>query len=706
MCSCFQKAHVPKDDEDTSHILSDCSPTLFPSLDRFVPNPIGGISPFGILVYGLLLSVPFTTAYSVLVNEVLDVKLIVRKALQYALARYTVMALTALPFGLLVYQLRDRRITQLFSGPRPPGLIGATILGLAALSVRERVLKAIDRHFFREAYDSPRILSEFMQNWQSATNVEEYSAGFLETADSLNLESLSMLTLDRVKGEFRSVRDQVRPLGVGSSLARFLQGNTDPVDVDIDNPESPLSALTTDDCEWLADSGAHLLVPLIGTDGSLLGLLALGEKKSELPFSEEDRNLLKTIAASEALMIENRFVRPVSAGEATFQGFGAGDSVEEMPVGQVAFECKSCGTLRSERVSPCTCGGTFEPASVPKVIPDKFEFKRRLGAGGMGVVYSAIDLTLGRRVAVKTLPNTSPEAALLLRNEGLKVAALEHPNLATIFTVETWFGTPMLIFEFLAGGTLVDKLRLGNRSIAETIRLGIVLADALERVHASNMLHRDIKPGNIGYTREGIPKLLDFGLAQILEDRRRKGLIRSIQLTDPEAASRSTLSSESVSITLSGPASFRLVGTPSYFSPEALLKKRASDDASRDLWALNIVLYEALTGKNPVRGETLLETLEAISKATIPDIRQFLPDCPANRALFFTDALAKDERRRPSSAKALRASLEQLEKTLPESGSAANRAGGGVAVSGKSRSLRDPGTSPGGWDDKLERHRR
>ena len=137
------------------------------------------------------------------------------------------------------------------------------------------------------------------------------------------------------------------------------------------------------------------------------------------------------------------------------------------------------------------------------------------------------------------------------------------------------------------------------------------------------------------------------------------------------------MSSESVSITLSGPASFRLVGTPSYFSPEALLKKRASDDASRDLWALNIVLYEALTGKNPVRGETLLETLEAISKATIPDIRQFLPDCPANRALFFTDALAKDERRRPSSAKALRASLEQLEKTLPESGSAANRAGGG-----------------------------
>ena len=585
-------------------MLAVLVPTLFPSLDRFVPNPIGGISPFVILVYGLLLSVPFTTAYSVLVNEVLDVKLIVRKALQYALARYTVMALTALPLGLLVYQLRDRTITQLFSGPRPLGLIGATILGLAALSVRERVLKAIDRHFFREAYDSPRILSEFMQNWQSATNVEEYSAGFLETADSLNLESLSILTLDRVKGEFRSVRDEVRPLGVGSSLARFLQGSTDPVDVDLDNPESPLSALTTDDCEWLADAGAHLLVPLIGTDSSLLGLLALGEKKSELPFSEEDRNLLKTIAASEALMIENRFVRPVSAGEATSQGFGAGDSVEEMLVGQVAFECKSCGTLRSERVSPCTCGGTFEPASVPKVIPDKFEFERRLGAGGMGVVYSAIDLTLGRRVAVKTLPKTSPEAALLLRNEGLKVAALEHPNLATIFTVETWFGTPMLIFEFLAGGTLVDKLRLGNRSIAETIRLGIVLADALERVHASNMLHRDIKPGNIGYTRDGIPKLLDFGLAQILEDRRRKGLIRSIQLTDPEAASRSTLSSESVSITLSGPASFRLVGTPSYFSPEALLKKRASDDASRDLWARNIVLYEALTGKNPVRGET------------------------------------------------------------------------------------------------------
>ena len=371
-------------------------------------------------------------------------------------------------------------------------------------------------------------------------------------------------------------------------------------------------------------------------------------------------------------MIENRFVRPVSAGEATSHGFGAADSVEEMPVGEVAFECRRCGTLQSEPASTCECGGTFEPASVPKVIPDKFEFERRLGSGGMGVVYSAIDLALGRRVAVKTLPRTSPEGALLLRNEGLKVAALEHSNLATIFMVETWFGTPMLIFEFLAGGSLFDKLKLGNRSIMETIRLGIVLADALERVHASNMLHRDIKPGNIGYTGDGIPKLLDFGLAQILEDRRRKGLVRSVQLGDPEAAAKSTLSTQSISVTLSSAPSFRLVGTPAYFSPETL-KKKASDHASRDLWALNIVLYEALTGKNPVRGATLLETFEVISKASIPDIRQFLPDCPTSLAMFFTETLAKDTRQRPSSATALRERLEQLEKTLPENGLAASQ---------------------------------
>ena len=644
--------------------------SLRPSWDQFLSSQ--GV--LGLPISALLLSVPFTTAYSVLFNDVLEVKLIVRKALQYALARYTVMALTALPFGLLVIQLLEQNLSELFSGPRSLGLIAATILGLVALGVRERVSKAIDRHFFREAYDSPRILSDFMRNRRSATTIEEYSAGFLQTADSLNLESLSILTLDRVKGEFQAVGDDVRSLGVGSSLATFLQASTDPVDVDLDNPKSPLSALTPDDRQWLTDAGAHLLVPLIGSEGFLFGLLVLGEKKSELPFSDEDRNLLRTLAASEALMIENRFVRSLSAAEATSHGFGAGDLVEETPVGEVAFECMSCGTLRQEQVSLCECGGRIKSASVPKVFPDKFEFERKLGSGGMGVVYSAIDLTLGRRVAVKTLPRTSPEAALRLRNEGLKAAALEHPNLATIFAVETWFGTPMLIFEFLAGGTLADKMKLGNRSIAETIRLGIVLADALERVHASNMLHRDIKPGNIGYTRDDIPKLLDFGLAQILEDRRGKGMIRSIQLTDPEAASDSTLSTETISMTLSGRESFHLVGTPSYFSPETL-KKKASDDASRDLWALNITLYEALTGKNPVTRESLLETLKAISKAAIPDIRQFLPDCPESLSLFFTDALAKDELHRPSSAVELRDSLEQLEKTLSESGPAANRAG-------------------------------
>ncbi len=210
--------------------------SLFSSLEVF----LNSTSTLGVPIYAFLLSVPFTTAYSVLVNEVLEVKLIVRKALRYALARYTVIALTVLPFGLLVYQLRDRTIAQLFSGPLPLGLIAATGLGLTALAVREKVLKSIDRHFFREAYDSPRILSQFMQNWQSASNVEEYSAGFLETADNLNLESLAILTLDRARGEFRSAHDEVRPLPVGSSLSRFLQGSTDPVDIDLSDPDSPL----------------------------------------------------------------------------------------------------------------------------------------------------------------------------------------------------------------------------------------------------------------------------------------------------------------------------------------------------------------------------------------------------------------------------------------------------------------------------------
>ena len=126
---------------------------------------------------------------------------------------------------------------------------------------------------------------------------------------------------------------------------------------------------------------------------------------------------------------------------------------------------------------------------------------KKVGAEGMGIVYRAVDLTLRRPVAIKALPRMSPVASLRLRREARAIAAVNHPNLAMIFGAQTWKGTPMLVFEFLEGGSLRDLLKRGQLPYAEALQLGITLADVLDHIHGAGIWQ--------------LPKLMDFGLARI-----------------------------------------------------------------------------------------------------------------------------------------------------------------------------------------------
>jgi serine/threonine-protein kinase len=202
----------------------------------------------------------------------------------------------------------------------------------------------------------------------------------------------------------------------------------------------------------------------------------------------------------------------------------------------------------------------------------------------MGIVYLARDLELDRPVAVKTLPRVTSEGAASLRAEARAMAAVTHANLAVVYGVETWRGIPFLVEEYLPGGTLADRLADGPIAIAAALELGLTLTDVLSRLHDRGIIHRDVKPGNIGFTQAGAPKLLDFGVAQLLRA--------------AESASEDT--------TRGGDARRRrdrahvLVGTPAYMSPEALLGQPPRP--AFDLWALSVVLYEAITGMRPFPG--------------------------------------------------------------------------------------------------------
>jgi hypothetical protein len=533
---------------------------------------------------------------------------------------------------------------------------------MITLRSRERALTFIDKSFYREQYNAQQILGQLVEKSRNAADANTLASQLETEIDkALHLERVVVMIVDQDGRRLVEPQGKIRPLDVSSSLIALTSGSPDPLDVDLENPRSPLRRLPEAERQWLADGAFRLLVPMTVSGGSLLGIIGLGEKKSELPFSDEDRRLLSSIAVSGALTLENRLMRISSARTAPPEAAGI-----KVPAGQpflqteeaLASECESCHTLFPAGTPSCTaCSSRVGPANVPYTLLGKFRFEKRVGKGGMGIVYRALDIELNRTVAIKTLPQMTPEHCSRLRREARAMAAVQHLNLALIFGAETWKGVPMLVIEFMEGGTLADRLALSKLSILESVDLGIVLADVLDRIHSVGILHRDIKPSNIGYSGSGTPKLLDFGLARIMRRAQGNADVTADGETDSRGGPIEDRSAQS-SLTVTD----AVVGTLPYLCPEAL-DNQAADDYF-DLWSAAIVLFEAVAGRNPMRKKTPAATLDCIFRAQVPDIRDFASDCPESLALFFCDALSRDRRRRPPTAKDLHIRLQRVRSSL------------------------------------------
>jgi hypothetical protein len=605
-----------------------------------------------LVAYTAMLAFPFITMYSVMVNQVLDVRLVFRKAVQYTFARSTVTALFLVPAVTLaayLYIERQSTVTELFGNPAVAALVTVGFAGLALRRLRENILHSIDRRFFRENCDAREILGRLAERSRAAATAVELTELIVDQLDrAFHLEFAAVLLLDESQSYFRHPSGEIRQLSRSSRLMQHIEQNSEAVSVDLENPRSPLNRLSLDDREWLGDAGARLILPLMGTDGAALGLIVLGPKKSELPYARDDRLLLHSIAASAALSIENRLMRePVSVSRFGSQGGPSDD--------EYAVECPRCDFLQASRTAKCTeCGGHTTSAAVPPVLLGKFRVERKIGRGGMGIVYRAVDLVLGRTVAIKALPKVAPEYSLRLRREARTMASVSHPNMALIFGAESWRGIPMLVFEFLEGGTLEDRLKSGQLEIQEMVDLGIVLASVLERTHEAEILHCDIKPSNIGFTGQRIPKLLDFGLAHILNDVRMSRALSSDAAVDSDATKTLMSTVPIHKATAFGP----LAGTPAYLSPDALKGKPPS--VAYDLWGLALVLYEAVTGYNPFKAPTIAETVRRVRISPIPNVRDLRPDCSDEVASFFAGELSRDARLRSTTALEFRRKLETL----------------------------------------------
>jgi serine/threonine protein kinase len=228
------------------------------------------------------------------------------------------------------------------------------------------------------------------------------------------------------------------------------------------------------------------------------------------------------------------------------------------------------------------------------------------------------------------------------------MAAVSHPNLAVVHGIETWQGIPFLVEEYLAGGTLARRLTASRLPIAETLALGITLAEALEQLHSAGILHCDIKPSNIGFTNRGIAKLLDFGLARLLNDARAQADVpTTMKLGTGKAAEHSAAS-----------VSGAFAGTPHYMCPEAVRGERPGP--VYDVWGLSVVLFEAMAGRRPFDGDNANEIFERIATAPRGSTLRLLNDCPAPVVDLFARLLSTDSAERPQDAGTLHHELRML----------------------------------------------
>lgn len=298
---------------------------------------------------------------------------------------------------------------------------------------------------------------------------------------------------------------------------------------------------------------------------------------------------------------------------------------------------------------PASCHNPTErPLMIGKTLAH-YEILAKIGRGGMGEVYRALDKKLDREVALKVLPTDmahDPGRLERFEREAKAVAALKHPNIVTIFSVEMTDGLHFLTMELVEGQTLSKILPKNGLPLDRLFEIAIPLADAVSSAHARGITHRDLKPDNIMIDGEGRLRVLDFGLAK---------------LQDSESPGNTALAMTVDAVTEEG----KILGTAAYMSPEQAEGKAI--DSRSDIFSLGTILYEMVTGTRPFRGDTSISTIGSILKEEPASVMELNPALPRHIGRIIRRCLAKDPDRRYQTAVDLRNDLEGFKEEI-ESG--------------------------------------
>lgn len=586
------------------------------------------------LVFAGMGTLPFTMGYAVLFDRVVETRIALEAAAQYFLARYIVGLSALIPFGGLFFYLVSRRedsLTLLFSGSeRPAVLLGWTIAGLLAVRFRPRLVRSLDRRYHREPYDGSRVLGQ-LTGPGSPSTIDDLGVRLRSEIGQAFHAPVDVFLLDDASTALQAAGSALPAISTFSSLLRLGESGHATVDLREDSGRDLVASLDAHERAWLEKSDIRLLACVRSRALGSVGLIGAGPKLSGVAYTLADREFLSAVASTVGLAFDSLKLR---ASHVT-------------PTAEpAARECDGCGSVYGSEMGRCRCGRALSDGAVPYVLRGVFRFERRIGAGGSGVVYRAVDLGLGRTVAIKLLSAARAEHVDALIREARHMAGVSHRHLAVIHGVERWRNAPLLVQEYLEGGTVAMRLLAGAMTHDDIVELGTVLVDVLEQLHREGVVHCDVKPSNIGYTREGVIKLFDFSLA------------RHMQGAPADVSGASGDQPKSLLDSVGN-----LAGTPFYMSPEAI--RGVPPEPGFDWWALSVVLFEALAGRRPFDGADTPDVLASILFRPAPSLRQFRPDLPDEVSNFFTAALDQMPSRRPATGAAFRSAVESLRGARP-----------------------------------------
>ena len=570
----------------------------------------------------------FLYAYAVVRHRMYNVRFLVRRSLQYALARSTLLIVMSLPVVGLAWFLwahRGESLAELLTGT--PAVYVLLILPLIlVIRYRRKLLESLDRRFFREQYDARQLLLHVVSIVRGGSDMLGIARASLDEIDkALHPKHISLWPLDPAGAELHrgfhrgDIPQESMPLPANSMLATLLANDEEPLDVQSRHTRALLQRLPDDEREWLRLAGAYLIVPLL-IEKRLAGLMVLGERMSEEPFSREDRELLRMLGGQLALTLDyTRLKQSPSAMWAT-------PAPVHLHTSDVVQLCPRCGRCYATSATQCEVDEqTLVPESgVPRQIEDKYVITRLLGRGGMGSVYLATQKRLNRPVAIKVLLAHlvgSSSMRARFEREARIVARLRHPAIVTIHDFGMLpTGHAYLVMEYLDGDTLRRTITAGPQPHASVMTILAPVGEAIDAAHRAGVVHRDLKPENIMLVRDHAalaPRVLDFGLAKM-----------SGQIGEDEQT-----------LVQSG-HSAGVVGTLMYMAPEVLSGRSA--DAKSDQYSLALIAYELLAGEHPLgRATDLASVVRGHTETAIVPVREVVSDVPLHVSDAIQRALAK-----------------------------------------------------------------